>query len=482
MSVESELIEWALDEASKPGDVVVPDRLLRAAEADLAPIAALSDMERSNALFVALTEGFEFFAFIRATQKLPTKDTQDKLVSLLRWVIHACHNWTQESDPKRAVITSIFVITRYCENGGPIWRTISAEVANDDLQRELSYLLANSKLEFGLQDLGRSPAADRIELDRLKKADEEGDWQWLAERLRWVDLRMVPTTFVNQAVQYLLRFDRKGLVAAASAARQTIYLLQILEPLSDIEGCDLAVDSNNVYCEFAAMYKASLTRNAREDPGDSPERQKALSCLIEKVGRDSTKWDHWMLTFNRHPMWFSRAALALGQALAELPESAFSAYIDSIVLTTMRSRGREVVAETLGAFRGLANLTKRQMMWTLAHERWKLWNFGTGDVGIALINTAHSEVDYALVGYAIECITDAARQQELEAIRSELSALELTWFKDVSAFGKAKNVLLSRFQPYAHAALEPDNWLAANNYTPVNAEKDRYAALAFGVI
>jgi len=492
VSAERDLVLWAIEEAGKPGDVVVPAALLAAAEADPSPIAALADMGRCNALFNALTEGWDFIPLVRATQKQPTQDVRERLAGLLRWTVRALRNWHPDSDPRRAVLVSIFVITRYCEYAGPIWPRFPPEAANEDLLLHLSTMLPSLRLELSPWGFSRAPITEGEAIASFNRADEAGDWAALASQLLHIDLRMTPTTLTSQSVRYLQRFDQGRLESVATAVRQTTLMMQVLEPLTDVEACELALASSNPYCEFAAMYKSVAPLTRRDEPDDSPERCRVLSRLFVKVAQDDARWRQWMFAFNRYPQRFSRVSVPLGQALASVPDTALAPYIDSIELTAMsientaphltRGSSRGIVAEAQEAFHAMADQDRRKRLWSLAHDRWKKWNFGREDELSASTGIMHCALDYALVGYAAECMSEGERRAALNDIRRQLSSLALRWFKSVVAFGEAKYLLLSHMQPYAHATTQPNEWLAANDYVPYDVNSDRYAALMLGVI
>jgi hypothetical protein len=143
---------------------------------------------------------------------------------------------------------------------------------------------------------------------------------------------------------------------------------------------------------------------------------------------------------------------------------------------------RGIVAEAQEAFRATAGQERRKRLWSLAPDRWKKWNFGREEDRPASTGIVHCELDYALVGYAAECMSEDERQAVLNDIRKQLSSLDLRWFKSVVAFGETKYLLLSNMQPYAHATMQPNEWLAANDYVPYDVNRDRYAALTLGVI
>ena len=95
------------------------------------------------------------------------------------------------------------------------------------------------------------------------------------------------------------------------------------------------------------------------------------------------------------------------------------------------------------------------------------------------------KLDYAVVGYACECLDDAGRNKAMDLIRGELQVLDDRWHASVTDITTAWNRLLSQFQPYAHAlhAISTgDDWLTENReYWPFDQSKEGYVIIKFGV-
>ncbi len=102
-------------------------------------------------------------------------------------------------------------------------------------------------------------------------------------------------------------------------------------------------------------------------------------------------------------------------------------------LSTLRSI-RETVAECLSAFAATAARQRREALWTLAHERWSGWRFSEGDTGVPLVGIGSSELDYAIVGFAVECMSAAQRAEKKAAFIAELSELSDVWHGSVTDF------------------------------------------------
>jgi hypothetical protein len=482
MSAEEDFILSALADALAPGEISAPEALLAAAASDPDPIAALSDPDRENVLFSALTGEYGFLDWVRRTHVPPAKEMRERIVGVLRWAIGALRDWRLDEDPRREQLASIFVVTQYCGHAGEIWKHFPPEVANEMLCHELASLLRRMRINVSTRGFSRRPISDAEAIAELNRADEAGDWPALADHLRHLDDRGSPRTIAMQAAQYLHRFFPDAFVEVISSARQTLFVAQLLEPFSGAVACEIALRSGNPYAEFVVTYRYAARDRTNKGESEEPHFQTLMSDLLVKVALDAPRWISWVQAFCRYPQYFPSIAKALGLALARVPANSIGSYTDAITLTSMRSVGRTVVGETLAAFRKEASIEQRKALWKRAFDRWEEWRFGAHMPGIAFHQIAFSELDYAIVGYALECMSENQRQQELADIKRKLGGLVDQWFRTSSDFGKEKYVLLSRCQPFAHATTAPADWLATRAYLPYDPEKDRYAAFVFGII
>jgi hypothetical protein len=205
----------------------------------------------------------------------------------------------------------------------------------------------------------------------------------------------------------------------------------------------------------------------------------ALEVLLIKMSADSDRWRDLMDIFNRYPVRYPGLQDPLGRALASAPFQARETYIASIQLhdVAFDDAGRENVAACLRAFQAQANLNQREAMWRLAYDRWSEWHFGRSDSNSHLLHIRASLLDYAIVGYAIECLgPNAAMQARVNILVKSLS-LHQNWYLSASAMTTDWNKSLSSFQPFGHAehilAGNNEDWLCeARNYLPIDTQTD----------
>ena len=145
---------------------------------------------------------------------------------------------------------------------------------------------------------------------------------------------------------------------------------------------------------------------------------------------------------------------------------------------------RLAVTNCLREFRSLASKKNREYAWNVAFKRWSRWNFGSLDTQRQLVSIATSELDYAIVGYCIECLSPAKLNEAIENIHSLLLLLDAPWYLSITEFQSAVYRLLSQLQPYAHSTklTSSDDWLwMKQQYYSFDVNNNRYLAMLFGL-
>jgi hypothetical protein len=215
-----------------------------------------------------------------------------------------------------------------------------------------------------------------------------------------------------------------------------------------------------------------------------------LANLLIEVANDTERWAAWMHAFNRLPMRYPMLQTALGLALATVPSAAVQTYVDCIELrfspASKSDENRQNTAECLRAFRKSASIERRCELWKIAYDRWLAWGLSDRVLDAPLHEIGRSPLDYAVVGYALESMSDAQRSEAIFVIGTEMMSLENTWHASETDCIAAWNRLLSRFQPYAHATAVSESrndFLAEKeSYWPFPKPQNTYHCLMFRVM
>ncbi len=123
-------------------------------------------------------------------------------------------------------------------------------------------------------------------------------------------------------------------------------------------------------------------------------------------------------------------------------------------------------------------------MWHLSYKRWREWVFEKEDSIVSLTTSAVSDLDYAVIGYLTECLSDIEFSIVLNAACDEISSCQTEWHKDEIAFNATWYRALSRWQIISYAGSvrkEKEPWeLPSRIHLPFDPEKDRYATMSLG--
>lgn len=471
----------ALTAAARPGAMLPPSELLSSLAGEADPVAALSDFDKGNALFAAFNQEFGFINTSRVTRKpLPAED-QERWAGLIRWLIDEFRRWRRADDSKREKLVALFVVTQSCDWNSEFWNALPADLSeNNDLVEALATIVGGLNVAFMSRGAHTPPIWEMEEVERFRQADARADWVAVAECWKKFANAIFPSTIIMQTVRCLHRYGFDHLVKALSGLRQTPVAMQVAGALVDQHRLCLAIASDNPYVQFGCAYQA-LSKRPNSIQLSAPE-QELLTALLLKVANNGDQWQAWMLIFNRYPARYPALQAALGRALAAAPELAIESYVSSINLTTnliaAPRENRRYVAECLRAFREAADPTRRCTLWTMAQERWSGWRFDSHGHDKYLFEIGWSELDYAVVAYAIECMDDAGRKVAMDSIHRQLSVLDYQWHASLSDCITSWNRLFSQFQPYAHAAkavLSTEDWLVeGRHYYPSDLQGQDY--------
>jgi hypothetical protein len=298
--------------------------------------------------------------------------------------------------------------------------------------------------------------------------------------------RQFPLFFANAfqmaTVRFLYRYDFSGLVAGLRDVRKTPVAMQLARVLGPEQRLRLALASANPYVQIAAAYRTLVDDRGVTLQGLTEEHESLLVELLLKVADDAGQWPQWMKALVRYPA----LQKPLGAVLSRGPESALQGYVASLWLFPKQANveaGRQNVTECLRAFCAAASPDRRAALWKLAFERWNAWAFNKADPNQHLMAVNWSDLDYAIVAYALECMDEAVRNDAMLAIGREMETLEHRWHASLTDILTAWYRLLSQLQPYAHASTVAKNggdWLPQGvSYMQNAVVQSKYLALMY---
>lgn len=428
-------------------------------------IAAISDHDLCNDLFEIL---FECLPRIHEIEYGPPLSPQQRKrwIETLRWFLRELRAWKRSDDPGHRKLIALLMVGQAAGPESILWPLLPDDIgANCELIAALEAAVRSSTVVFAARGQQPAPIWEREAVTALSKADLEEDWVEI-ERL-WPKFAavIVPDTFLAIAANGLARFRFDRLVAACSGLKQTPAAIVLANALPLETRLRVAAASRNPHVQFCFVLPSMLECPRRERLPQAA--QHALTEVLRLVAADDLRWQSWMKAFNRYPVRYPAFHAPLGRALASLHEAALRTYVDAIELSVGQAAGRSQVDECLEAFRVNAQDNQRQKLWELAHQKWRAWDFEAGNADRALFHIGWSELDYAIVGFAIECMSALQREAMITEIVAKLSTVPNAWHASKADMFSSWYRALSELQSYAHArhvASAGGSWLATTEH------------------
>jgi hypothetical protein len=479
----------AVREAMREGEIAAPSELITLIAGLESPLKALQDMDKTNELLAAFNNQFGFINSARFAKRPVQAADMARYASMVRWLIHELRHWRRTKDIHCGGLVAAFVAAQVCDSENKLWELLPDDIGdNVDLTEYLKDLVASFAVEFNARAGATVPTWESEAVEKFKQADVEGDWVGIMDGWKLFWQPFFANTLQTQAVRLLYRYCVDRLVQGLANLRQTPVAIQVADVLTVEQRLRLALASDNPYVQLASAYQ-TLTGGQRRPEKLGSSEQHLLTELLLKVANDASRWVAWMQVFNTYPVRFPALQTPLGRALARASDNAMAAYVDSIWLypkQTKPAAGRQYVSECLREFHAHALPERRRELWTLALKRWLVWNFNQADPNQHLFEIHWSDLDYAVVAYACECMDDPGRKAALDQIRQEMRTLEDSWHVSITDIVTAWNRLLSKFQPYARAASVVDSnedLLTENQtYWPFDQSQNQYVMMKFRMI
>lgn len=473
----------AMVKAKQPGPLEAPESLLAVIEEESDPFVSISDREVCNKLFEAIRSKFAFIDLVRVSGKPPSDTDFDKLIGLLRWLIQESTNWSSEADPRRTRLVALFVVGRFTTMEANFWGAVPNDFRpSDDLLGALERVISGLTMSFTTRGLA-APIWELEAVEQFEKADAESDWIGIAQGWRLIENGFFPGIAIAQAAQCLDRFAPARLVQAVSALRRTAPVMSVALSLSPNASLRLGSRSANPHVQFATTY-ISVSRPTNREPLDD-DSKKYLVKILENISKDELRWAAWMRVFNFFPSRFPELQTPLGCVLADANDTALQAYVDAISLHWSGQQARYSVADCLRAFRDKADVKKRKALWSFAYQRCMSWRFGINGTADGLTRISQCELDYALVGYAVECLDGGQRQHMIASLIEKLQTVENNWHPGITDCLSEWNAVLSEMQPLFLAinieGTDAD-WIdeKPTMRLPFDPDKEAYVTLKYG--
>ena len=418
------------------------------------------------------------YAYRHDPAQMPS-DARTVWLDLLAWMTAKLRN--EETIPNTE-LAAILSVAQAFSKDTLIWERLPEDCFTNHIGDRMKALLSAVDWGAGINGDPLAHITERELLAAFENADENEDWAGLERHWRSIAPSVESNLFVNLAASYLAHypFGQTELANVLNRSNSVLSILGVIGALSADQLAEVASLANSNRGRFTLVQ--SLSFKHKSCAALSEVGMKALVALFQELQKDDEEWKKWMVALGRYPVRFKALQTALGRSLVNSSVEAKQTWINTLELTTSRSKNCVAVTACLKAFAALANLRERKELWRLAYERWDEWEFRSFGQN-RLTEIAVSELDYALYGYVAENLTPAERLAALKTAFDEMNTVSKAWHSDGLKFSSKWYRALSHWQLIAYGndiASDAAPWDLPNYIKlPFDPKLDRFQAMTY---
>lgn len=402
-------------------------------------------------------------------------------IASLSWLLSTLED-TSTSSPNPTLLATILIVSQAFSSIVSIWQHVPIMLFNTNLAASMASFVGSAQLQF--RSVGQHiPIWENEIMSGFHRADEEEDWPKVAHYWSSISSALRSEHLLSAATSYLCATiqGRKALAFVIDRFSSILPIMGIANTLTSLQLGEVARLLKSNRGRFALIQTLSFNfRRGTTLPEDVIED---IASVFRQVQQNASEWQKWATAFNRFPVRSQSLQASFGRSLANSDNCAKLAYVSAIELDTTRSECRASVTECLKNFSDLAHSIERQDFWQIIHDQWVKWNFGIHDLNASLTSIAVCQLDYGLIGFAIENLSEQELEEALQSVQYEMSNISKNWFDSVIERNSAWYCALSKWQILTYASqIKSGNaqWeLPASIYLPFDPDKDEFLALSY---
>lgn len=410
------------------------------------------------------------------------EDDKGIWIDRIAWLLASMKKARSERLDKAELIAMLRTAAAF-QRHGSLWNAIPEIYYSAKLLDYMSAIVRGIKCSLDVRSQN-TPIWEREAVDAFKKAENTEDWPaienaWQAIVSPVLDFH--PYDDLCEAAKCLSATEH-GHTALAEALDQAESLLSVAmvgDALHPTDIAKVALNSRSNLTRFTLIQTFAF--DSRRNVELEVTVIDNLAEVFRSIQSNHSEWGKWMQALNRYPGRTRVLQPAMGTSMVGSSENVKATYIDAIDLHGSFSDGREAVSSCFEVFRNKSERNERESMWRLCYQRWSQWEFGRVEDAHQLTCIALSELDYGVIGYFVECLSDDEFSDELTEAHGALSTCQDKWHKDHISFNDAWFRSLSVWQALTYASGARTNkpsWELPNQvYLPFDPAKDRYATM-----
>ncbi len=402
----------------------------------LAQVSAQPDGNNQTDFYSALAKEL---AFIANYMPLSGADIS-RAYGLFQWLVNQLIETS--TSPSNAPLLQVLQIASALDLGpGQLWRELaSVGPLRGDRLKDIRQLLLSRKIEL---------RQSRYMGDVAKVFQDgcnEYDWQSIDSVLRHVlGFYDAPLSRAARALSIFSPSDLEYTLGEMQDVVTIIAVIESLEPIQEFKTLEIAATSTNWALKLCAL-RMSLEH---EKNSIKHEFEDVWEQLLSQAAKNNQEWPKWVAVFNGFPSRYPALQRAMGRALCTMSHGAIAQYFDALRMST--ASRREDLGSAFKIVQQHSDEAQRKLIWMLAYQRWKAWDFDKDDPTRHLFSIQTSPLDLAVTDYCRECLDKDERGAYENKLRTEFFNVNGAWYEEVSDYISALNRHLSRYQPLGHA-------------------------------
>lgn len=463
-------------DADGSGYEIVPEHLIACILKYSQPIDMLCSEDAIRTASEAFYQDFSFIAQSLASKQIPPTVQIDSWKGLLRFLFRGLRAWKVEDDPQCHHLAVFLLVADIALPDGVFWHICPAGIEqNIELRNQLSTTLSGVRVDIANAIPPNTPIWEREAFQQFIQADNAEDWLALSELIPKFRNAIRPPVILGSMTRCLQRLDALQLAALSGAITDitsAMFMSTMLHPGHRLE---LALNSTSTRVKFACVFGVVTEPSFKL----TPTGQTLLTNTLIKISQNLKHWDGWMRAFNKFPSRYMELQVPLGEALSNTSLDVIQRYVDSHEKAPALDAARIAVSNCLRAFGARASPTQRLLLWESAFRQWEVWISDVANADGNLTDIARNVLDYAVVGFLVESMTETAATSEKNKISAAYLSTVQEWHPSVVDFNTVKNRRLSQYQLYAHAEscrTTPTDFLGSIKYFVIDPTSQQYLA------
>lgn len=388
-----------------------------------------------------------------------TQDDQSTLKGILKWLIQELKSW-EESIVSIKLLSLIFMVSGIVAEN--LWELVPLKLINNSrLNDFLAGRFGSFQCTIMFPQQQHVPIWEKEAVPLYMAAIAERNWLHLANNWHlWGNSPKFSgaNSFQYQIFLYLINYSQENLLLAIEKYEDFISLMLICREhsFSILQRFQLALDTTHELFRFSLLFSLELNNSPYEKLTD--KEANLFARILQKISCNINQLSLWLIIFNRFLVRFQILAEGFGVYLAKYAsERELDLYLESISLDAINHQNgyyntRHLLSTTFQKFAELAEFDIRKLFWEKCYRKWLIWNFGQAEEHYYLNSIHLTNIDYALVGYFIECQDQSGREKIIQNILSHIDSIfTKNWYASESDIKTEFYNLLSKLQTVSHS-------------------------------